>query len=443
MKIAVAGTGYVGLVTGVCLSNIGHYVICVDNNESKILKLNKGELPICEPGLLDLVNQNKERLNFTTDYSNAYKNADVIFIGVGTPENVDGTANLEYINKVIEQISESVNNDCVVVVKSTVPIGTNDEIEKYFKDNSRYIIRVVSNPEFLSQGTAINDTLYASRIVIGTNDEVSKQIMEKLYEPLTKPPYNVPYLNMDRRSAEMVKYASNNYLALKISFINEIANLCEKINANIDYVTKGMSYDNRIGDKFLNVGIGYGGSCFPKDTKALYNIGKKNNIELKTVNACISVNNLQRMVLLKKLKSLYNNKIKGLTVAILGLTFKPNTDDIRESAALDNIVLLLQENVIIKAFDPLIKNDIIKIIEDRLTDKKFIRNFYFFDKISDAIKNSDSVLIFTEWEVIKNYDVNNYKLLMNTPIVIDGRNCYSLNQFKNSDIKYFSIGRNQ
>lgn len=241
----------------------------------------------------------------------------------------------------------------------------------------------------------------------------------------------------------MVKYASNNYLALKISFINEIANLCEKINANIDYVTKGMSYDNRIGDKFLNVGIGYGGSCFPKDTKALYNIGKKNNIELKTVNACISVNNLQRMVLLKKLKSLYNNKIKGLTVAILGLTFKPNTDDIRESAALDNIVLLLQENVIIKAFDPLIKNDIIKIIEDRLTDKKFIRNFYFFDKISDAIKNSDSVLIFTEWEVIKNYDVNNYKLLMNTPIVIDGRNCYSLNQFKNSDIKYFSIGRNQ
>lgn len=442
MKIVVAGTGYVGLVTGVCLSNIGHYVTCVDNNVEKIENLKQGILPIFEEGLSELIEKNKTRLIFTTDYTTAYKNPDVIFIGVGTPENQDGTANLTYVYQVIEQIATSLEKDCTIVIKSTVPIGTNDKIEQYFKEHSKYKINVVSNPEFLSQGSAVKDTLYASRIIVGTNNQTATEIMEQLYEPLTKEPYNVPYLKMDRRSAEMVKYASNNFLALKISFINEIANLCEKIDADIEQVSKGMGYDKRIGNQFLKAGIGYGGSCFPKDTKALYNIGKENNIELEIVKACISVNNNQRMLLIEKLKKIYNNNIKGLNIAVLGLTFKANTDDIRESAAIENIVTLLQEEVTIKAYDPIYNKDLTKILESKLTNKELVKKFSFYNNIDNAIKNTDAVLIFTDWYDIKKYTVEKYALLMNNPIVIDGRNCYSANQFKNKNIKYFSIGRN-
>ena len=272
MKIAVAGTGYVGLVSAVCLAEVGHKITCVDVDEEKIKMMKKGKSPIYEKDLEELMQKNKNNIIYTTDFQKAYKNAEVIFIGVGTPEQEDGTANLTYVRIVAKQIAECLENDCVVVVKSTVPIGTNDEVEEYIKNNLRNKVNVyvVSNPEFLAQGTAVRDTLYASRIVIGTEQEEAKKIMEKVYLP-----FNLPMLFTNRRSAEMIKYASNDFLALKISYVNDIANLCELVGANIEDVTKGMSYDSRIGDKFLKSGIGYGGSCFPKDTKALYYLAKK------------------------------------------------------------------------------------------------------------------------------------------------------------------------
>ena len=292
MKIAVAGTGYVGLVTGVALAHIGHHVTCVDIDEIKIKKMQEGISPIYEEGLEELMHLNKERLTYTTDYKKAYSKADVIFIGVGTPEKEDGSANLTYLYAVLDQIRESVTKDTVVVIKSTVPIGTNDEVEKYLNEKvSGLKISIVSNPEFLAQGTAVHDTLYATRIVVGVEDDYAKKIMTKLYKPLTKEPYNVPFPVMDRKSAEMVKYASNDFLALKISYINEIANFCEAIGADISLVTKGMSYDPRIGNKFLNPGIGYGGSCFPKDTKALHFLSKEYGCEMKTLKATIEINN--------------------------------------------------------------------------------------------------------------------------------------------------------
>ena len=281
MKIAVAGTGYVGLVTGVALANIGHNVTCVDLDDKKIEIMKNGISPIYEKDLEDLMKKNSERLNYTTDYKNAYKDAEVIIVGVGTPERADGSANLDYVYAVCEQIAESVENDCVVVIKSTVPIGTNDDIEKFLRNNvkNNVKINVASNPEFLAQGTAVRDTLFASRIVIGTECEEARKVLEKMYEPLTKDPYNVPILSTNRRSAEMIKYASNDFLALKISYINEVANLCEKLGANIQDVSKGMGYDSRIGNKFLNAGIGYGGSCFPKDTKALHWLSVQEGVE--------------------------------------------------------------------------------------------------------------------------------------------------------------------
>ena len=309
MKIAVAGTGYVGLVTGVALAHVGHNVTCVDIDENKVKLMSDGISPIYEQDLEELMNKNKERLVYTTDYKNAYKNADVIFVGVGTPERPDGSENLDYIYAVADQIAESIEKDTVVVIKSTVPIGTNDQIEAYLNEKVSEGIKVMvaSNPEFLAQGTAVRDTLYASRIVVGVECSDAKEIMTKVYEPLTKEPYNVPFLLMDRRSAEMVKYASNDFLALKISYVNEIANFCEKIGADVSLVTKGMSYDKRIGDKFLNPGIGYGGSCFPKDTKALHFLSREYDSEIKTIGASIEVNKNQKIVIFKKLKERFES----------------------------------------------------------------------------------------------------------------------------------------
>ena len=335
MKIAVAGTGYVGLVTGVALANIGHNVTCVDIDEKKIEKMRSGISPIYEQGLEELMQKNSNRLSYTTDYKKAYKDADVIIIGVGTPERRDGSANLDYVYGVCEQIAKSVEKDVVVVVKSTVPIGTNDEVERYLKNNVRdgININVASNPEFLAQGTAVRDTLYASRIVIGTECKEAEEVLLRMYEPLTKEPYNVPLLSTNRRSAEMIKYASNDFLALKISYINEIANLCEKLGANIEDVSKGMGFDSRIGNKFLNAGIGYGGSCFPKDTKALHYLSSQIGAELKTVKACIDVNESQKIKLYEKLLGDFGN-LKGKNIAVLGLTFKPGTDDLREAPSI-------------------------------------------------------------------------------------------------------------
>lgn len=441
MKIAVAGTGYVGLVTGVSLAHIGHNVTCVDVDKEKIDKMKKGISPIYEQYLEKLMKENKDRLDYTLDYKSAYKDADVIIIGVGTPEREDGSANLDYVNSVCEQIAESLEKDCVVVLKSTVPIGTNDEIEKKLNNEvkERIKVYVVSNPEFLAQGTAVYDTLYASRIVVGTENEFAAKIMQKMYEPLTKEPYNVPYLHTSRRSAEMIKYASNDFLALKISYINEIANLCKKLGANIEDVTKGMGYDSRIGNKFLKAGIGYGGSCFPKDTKALHWLGQIEGVELETIQACISVNKKQKLVLFHELINDYNGNIEGKTISVLGLTFKPGTDDLRDAPSIDNISMLLDYGAYVKAYDPISIESFKKKISFKLADDGVKGTIAFFENIDETIKDADAVMIMTEWPEIVNYDVKKYKKLMKTPRVYDGRNCYNLKDTK--DIIYSSIGR--
>lgn len=427
-KIAVAGTGYVGLVAGVCFAEKGQDVICVDIDAKKIDKMKRGISPIYEENLEELMQKNyKEgRLNYTTDYKDAYKDADFIFIGVGTPERADGSANLDYVFTVAKQIAESIEKDCVVVVKSTVPIGTNDEVEKYIKDNLKndVTVNVASNPEFLAQGTAVRDTLHASRIVIGTENKETEEKMLDLYKN-----FELPIVSTNRRSAEMVKYASNDFLALKISFINDIANLCEIVGANIEDVTKGMSYDKRIGDKFLKAGCGYGGSCFPKDTKALHFLASQQGYELKTIKAAIEVNKNQKLVLLKKAREKLKT-FKGLNVAVLGLTFKPGTDDLREAPSLENIPILLEEGANIKAYDPVGVDNFKKIYPNGIEYTKTPQ---------ETLKNADICFIFTEWNEVKQVKPEEYKRLMKTPIVFDGRNIYNLEDMK--DIEYYSIGR--
>ena len=429
MNISVAGTGYVGLVTGVCLAEIGHNVTCVDVDERKIEILKAGKSPIYEPGLEELMTKNAERLTYTTNYKEAYKDADVIFIAVGTPEKKDGSANLKYVYEVTKQIAESIEKDCIVAVKSTVPVGTSDKVEKMLKENLKHnvYVEVVSNPEFLSQGTAVRDTLKAHRIVLGVESKHAEEVMRKVYDG-----FGQPYVVTDRKSAEMIKYASNDFLALKISYINEIANLCEIVGANIEDVAKGMGMDPRIGDKFLNAGIGYGGSCFPKDTKALHWLANFYDYELKTIKAAIEVNENQKIKLIKKARKYYDN-FNGLTVAILGLTFKPGTDDLREAPSLQNIPILLEDSANIKAWDPVGIENCKKIYPNEIK---------YCDTIEEAIKDADICFIFTEWPQIKNFDVSLFAKLMKYPLVIDGRNCYDLEKVKGVGIIYESIGRN-
>lgn len=429
MKIAVAGTGYVGLVTGVCLAEHGHNVTCVDVDEAKVEWMKQGHCPIYEDGLEELMAKNKERLTYTTDYCFAYHDADVIFIGVGTPEKSDGSANLQYIYQVAGQIADSIEKDCVVVIKSTVPIGTNDKIELWMNQHKRNDINIwiASNPEFLAQGTAVRDTLHASRIVIGTENDYARKVLQEVYKD-----FDAPVLTTDRRSAEMIKYASNDFLALKISYINEIANLCEIVGANIEDVSKGMGYDSRIGNKFLNAGIGYGGSCFPKDTKALSWLASFNDYELKTIKAAIEVNEQQKLKLIKKSRKYYED-LNGLTAAVLGLTFKPGTDDLREAPSLVNIPLLLEDGANIKAWDP------VGIPNFR---KRFgEQNIQYCSNIEEALDNADICFIFTEWPEVKNLDIHQFKARMKHPIVMDGRNCYEPRNMEQAGILYESIGR--
>lgn len=428
MEIAVAGTGYVGLVTGVCLASKGHHVTCVDVDEQKLAMLNEGRTPIYEPGLQELMEENRERLTFTADYGKAYQKAEVIFIGVGTPEKKDGSANLTYVYKVAKQIAESVCRDCVVVIKSTVPIGTNDKIEAYIKNHLKNDIKiwVASNPEFLSQGTAVRDTLHASRIVIGVENPEAARILEEVYKN-----FEAYKLVTNRRSAEMIKYASNDFLALKISYVNEIANLCEIVGADIQDVTRGMGFDARIGDRFLNAGIGYGGSCFPKDTKALSWLASFNDNELKTIKAAIEVNESQKVKLYKKARKYYED-FSDLTVAVLGLTFKPGTDDLREAPSLVNIPLFLEDGARVKAWDPVGVPNYRKLYPDEIL---------YCATIEETLQDADLCLIFTEWEEVKNLDVSVFEKHMKRPIVLDGRNCYDLDAFRDTHILYESIGR--
>ncbi|MEH7440200.1 UDP-glucose/GDP-mannose dehydrogenase family protein [Neobacillus drentensis] len=428
MKIVVAGTGYVGLVTGACFAAKGHHVSCVDIDNKKVTLLKAGISPIFEPGLEELLVNNMKRLDFTTEYKEAYKDADIIFIGVGTPEKQDGSANLSYVYSVAEQIAESIEKDCVVVVKSTVPIGTNDKIEDLIK--SRLVndinVCVASNPEFLAQGTAVNDTLRPSRIVVGVEEPFAAEVLKMVYKD-----FNAPILVTNRKSAEMIKYASNDFLALKISFINEIANLCENIGADIEDVALGMGYDGRIGNRFLKAGIGYGGSCFPKDTKALHWLANFHDNELKTVKAAIDVNESQKLKLIKKSRK-YFDSFNGLNVAILGLTFKPGTDDLREAPTLVNIPIMIEDGANIKAWDPVGVENFKKKFPDKIT---------YCNTIEDTIKDSDVCFIFTEWDEVKDFNLLKYNELMKTPIVLDGRNCYDLISAKKAHIIYDSIGR--
>lgn len=427
-KITVVGLGYVGLVTAVCMSEVGHTVTCIDVAKEKIDMLNKGKSPIFEPGLEEMMAKNKSLLTYILDAKSAYKDADVIFIGVGTPEKKDGSANLKYIYDVAKEIAESIEKDCVIVVKSTVPIGTNKKIEKFIKENLKNNVRVdiVSNPEFLSQGTALRDTLHAQRIVIGVQNKYAEKIMREVYDA-----FGLPYVITDRESAEMIKYASNDFLALKISYINEIANLCEIVGANIQDVTKGMGMDTRIGNKFLQAGIGYGGSCFPKDTKALSWFASYNDFEIKTIKAAIEVNENQKLKLIKKARKYYES-FEGVNIAILGLTFKPNTDDLREAPSLTNIPILLEDGANIKAYDPIGEKNFKKMYPSEIT---------YCKNVEETLENTDLCFIFTEWDFVKNLDIGKYEKLMRKPIIIDGRNCYKLDEVKKYNIIYESIGR--
>ena len=427
MKIAIAGTGYVGLVTGVVLAHLGHEIICMDIDADKIEKLKKGICPIFEPGLPELMAENASRLTFTTDYSAAYSDADAIFIAVGTPEKMDGSANLSYVFAVAGQIAESAKRDCIVVVKSTVPIGTNDKVEQYIKKHLKHDvnIEVVSNPEFLSQGTAVRDMLHGSRIVVGAESEEARKAMAEIYKGM-----NQPIVFTNRRSAEMIKYASNDFLALKISFINEIANLCEVLGADVEDVARGMGMDPRIGDKFLKAGIGYGGSCFPKDTKALHWLGNYHDHELKTVKAAIEVNENQKLRLIKKARKYYDT-FEGLTIAVLGLTFKPGTDDLREAPSLTIVPILLDDGAIVKAYDP---------CGMERFKQKVNGSIMYCGTPEEALKDADICFILTEWPQITSLKPEVF-LSMKRPIILDGRNCYKLEDMEGHNLVYESIGR--
>ncbi|MDD7792779.1 UDP-glucose dehydrogenase family protein [Clostridium sp. 'White wine YQ'] len=435
-KIAVAGTGYVGLVAGVCFAEVGHQVTCVDIDENKVNLMKKGEAPIYEADLEGLMQKNyaQGRLHYTTDYKSAYKDAAAIFIGVGTPEQPDGSANLSYIATVARQIAENIEKDCLVVVKSTVPVGTNDKVEQFIKDFlvNNVKVEVASNPEFLAQGTAVHDTLHAARIIIGTESKWAEEMLKKIYEP-----FNIPIVSVNRRSAEMIKYASNDFLALKISYMNDIANLCELVGANIQDVAKGMSYDDRIGSKFLNAGIGYGGSCFPKDTKALEYLARQNGYNLRTIQAAIDVNKDQKTKLYKKAcRRLIT--FNGLKVAALGLTFKPGTDDLREAPSLENIPLLLDHGAEVYAYDPVGKDNFKKRFPEGKNGQGSIK---YADNIDEALKGANVCFIFTEWGEIKALQPEDYKKLMKTPLVYDGRNLYNVKAMKEAGVEYYSIGR--
>lgn len=436
MKIAVAGTGYVGLVAGVCFAEKGYSVTCVDVDEKKVEIMRQGIAPIYEEGLEELMQKNNAegRLQYTTDYKEAYRDADVIFIGVGTPEMPDGSANLSYIATVSRQIAETIEKDCLVVVKSTVPVGTNDKVEQFIKDFLIHDVKVevASNPEFLAQGTAVHDTLHAARIIIGTESKEAEELLKKIYAP-----FELPIVSVKRRSAEMIKYACNDFLALKISYMNDIANLCELVGADITDVAKGMSYDERIGARFLNAGIGFGGSCFPKDTKALKFLAKEHGYQLKTVEACVDVNSAQKTRLFEKAKERMIS-FSGLRVGVLGLTFKAGTDDLREAPSINNLNLLLEAGADVYAYDPKGRERSKQLFPE---GKMKNGSMNYVNSVDEALEGANICFVFTEWPEIRAVTPEEFKKKMHTPLVYDGRNLYSLSEMKAEGVEYYSIGR--
>jgi len=431
VRITIIGTGYVGLTSAAALAEFGHDITCFDKDHDKILRLRNGDPVIYEDGLAELMQKNSRKLFFTYSKNEAYGNADVVFVCVGTPESEDGSADLSYVYDAVNDVLETIDKDIVLVIKSTVPIGTGDMIQCYIDRSAcSYKIDVVSNPEFLSQGTAVKNMLNADRVIIGIATEEARRIMGEIYQNIDS-----PIVFTDRNSAEMIKYASNTYLALKISYINEIANLCEKLDANINDVSMGMGLDPRIGSRFLNAGIGYGGSCFPKDTKALCMLADSKGYELKTVKATIEVNDKQKYRLIDKARKYYES-FDGLTVAVLGLTFKPGTDDLREAPAVKNIPLILSEGGFVKVWDPAG----LRKYKDLLSANNGIDQ----DKIMictsphETLQNADVCLVFTEWEDIRNLGEGDFEVMRNK-VVLDGRNCLKL-QNKAEDLIYEAIG---
>ena len=431
MKLCMIGTGYVGLVSGVCFSDLGNDVICVDNNKKKIENLEKGIVPIYEPGLDELVlkNYKNKRLKFSTNLKDAILKSDVIFICVGTPTKKNGNgADLSQIFGVAREISNSISKFKIIITKSTVPVTTGDEIEKIISLKvPKTLFSVVSNPEFLREGEAIRDFTYPDRVVIGTKNKKSNKILRNLYSPLISK--GAEYINTSRRAAELIKYASNAFLATKISFINELANLCEKIDVNIEDISIGMGLDKRIGGRFLRAGPAYGGSCFPKDTKALTNTGDKFKTNLSIVKSVIKSNENRSSLLLKRVFDILEGKVKKKKICFLGVTFKANTDDMRDSSCLAMIPSLIKKGALINYFDPTgEKNEFTKL-----------KNVNFSKNINIAIKDSDLIIIHTEWNDFKS--INFKKVVKNKKFkIFDLRNIYSLSKMKENKIKYFSIG---
>ena len=432
MKITVIGTGYVGLVAGACLADMGNDVICVDNNEDKLRKLEQGIIPIYEPGLEELVKSNvaENRLRFTSNIDNAVKESEVCFIAVGTPQGEDGSADLQYVLGVAKEIAKAMNGYKVIVDKSTVPVGTAKQVTELIKQYTKYDFDVVSNPEFLKQGNAVDDFLSPDRVVIGSNSEKATAIMQEIYAPFFRTGNRV--IVMDVESAEMTKYASNSFLATKISFMNEIAQLCEKVGANAEMVRVGMSTDSRIGNKFLFPGLGYGGSCFPKDVKALIKTGADNGIDMNIIKSADETNKQQRQLFINKIIAKFGEDLTGRTFAVWGLAFKPKTDDMREAPAITIINDLLNRGAKVQAYDPKAMNSAKYHFQERIT---YAKSSY------EALNNADALLLLTEWNEFRRPDMDRIKELLKEPVIFDGRNQYNMERTVQRGFEYVCVGK--
>lgn len=432
MKISVIGTGYVGLVTGTCLAETGNEVICVDIDEAKVERMRSGEVPIYEPHLEQLFERNikANRLKFSTSLDEGLEHAEIVFLALPTPENEDGAADLSYVLDVAEQIGKKIKEYKVIVDKSTVPVGTAKKVRAVIAKNASCEFDVVSNPEFLREGFAVDDFMKPERIVIGSSNERATVLMQRLYSPFVRS--GNPIIIMDEKSAELTKYASNAFLATKITFMNEIANYCEKVGADVDMVRAGMGTDSRIGKRFLFPGIGYGGSCFPKDVKALNKAGEDENYDFKILKSVIEINTAQKTILLPKIKNYFNNDLKGKTIAVWGLAFKPETDDIREAPSIDMMNALLESGSKLQVYDPEAMDNIKKLFGEKL---------FYYESMYEALEDADALLICTEWSIFRTPDYNRLKQLLNNPIVFDGRNLYNVSDMKEEGFTYVSIGR--
>ncbi|MEM0517547.1 UDP-glucose dehydrogenase family protein [Aequorivita flava] len=432
MKISVIGTGYVGLVTGTCLAETGNEVICVDIDKTKVDKMRNGEVPIYEPHLDVLFERNikANRLKFTTSLAEGLAHGEIIFLALPTPEDEDGSADLSYVLSVSEEIGKKISNYKVIVDKSTVPVGTADKVRAIIAENAKCEFDVVSNPEFLREGFAVDDFMKPERIVVGSSSERATTLMKKLYSPFVRS--GNPIIVMDEKSAELTKYASNSFLATKITFMNEIANYCERVGADVDMVRAGMGTDSRIGRRFLFPGIGYGGSCFPKDVKALKKAGKDADYDFKILKSVIEINSAQKTILLPKIDAYFNDDLKGKTIAVWGLAFKPETDDIREAPSIAIMDALLEKGAILQVFDPEAMPNISKRFGDKLT---------YSESMYSALEEADALLICTEWSIFRTPDYNKLKELLRNPVIFDGRNLYNINDMETEGFTYISIGR--